>query len=82
MGGSDPVSKLTRLCQNPSFHILATVHFQPWTVYIAILEIAPCAQHYHFVPERSALDTDIRSKLNYGIFTLNGTFSTHRCAQT
>ncbi len=47
---------------------------------IVILEIAPCAQHYHFDAERSALDTDICSKLNCGILTLNGTFSTHGCA--
>ncbi len=47
---------------------------------IVILEITPCAQHCHFDPERSPLDTDIRSKLNCGILTLNGTFSTSGCA--
>ncbi len=32
MGASDPMSKLTHLCQNALLHIVATVHFLPWTV--------------------------------------------------
>ncbi len=48
---------------------------------ILTLEIAHPVQHYHFDPERSALDTDSRSKLNYGILTLNDTFTECRCAQ-
>ncbi len=49
---------------------------------ILTLEIAPSVQHYHFDPERSALDTDSHSKLNCGILTLNDTFTERRCAQT
>ncbi len=49
---------------------------------ILTLEITPLVQHYHFDPERSALDTDSHSKLNCGILTLNDTFTECRCAQT
>ncbi len=47
--------------------------------YIVTLEITAYAQHWHSDPERSAFDTDIYSKLNCGILTLNGTFSTRGC---
>ena len=50
--------------------------------YIVTLEFAHPVQHYHFDPERSTLDTYIRSQLNCGILTPNGTFTTHRCAHT
>ncbi len=47
--------------------------------YIVTWEFAHPVQHYHFDPERSPLDTYIRSKLNCGILALNGTFSTSGC---
>ena len=50
--------------------------------YIVTLEFAHPVQHYHFDPERSTLDTYIRSQLNCGILTPNGTFTTRRCAHT
>ncbi len=50
--------------------------------YIVTLEIDAYAQHYHCDTEQCHSDTDVRSKPNTGLLTLDGAFTKRRCAQT
>ncbi len=50
--------------------------------YIVTLEIAAYAQHWHFDTEWCHSDTEVRSKPNTYIVTLDGAFTKRRCAET
>ncbi len=74
---SDPMSKVTRLCQNTSFDISPTVQFLPWMVPLWTLKLAPLKLLWHSDSECCYSDSNVRSKPDQYISTQNSLFTTH-----